>query len=501
MCLNVLGLILAALVVAGSASAEPPAPNWMPGFPMLAGPQVIMMWQPVPGAVKYKVYMNGKPVADTPAMQHMLAAPEQSGEYKVEISAVDAAGKEGPKSRASAFKIVKVSPPKNATPLVSGKNVLLRWDAVEGAVVYNVYKRGKGEKEFKLLHSSQDTRFSDTTGEIGKEYEYAFSAKDVSGKESDRSESLAVYLAAAVAAKKEKEYAINPIPTVRQQTIEMNNYPIDVKVHGNAAIVSWNALSYFPDITAGAGEVLLNGKGGFNGVTLSRDGKVVYAANSGEKKVYAIDPVGNAVLGTYTIPQPAPGELEFEGASGKTDRRNPSSPWDVAVDSEGNLYVTDNANFRIVKLSKDGKYLGTVGYAKEKMEWGVTMVSYLSIDKYDRKFATGTSSIVVFSKDDKRIGEIGRPGQEFGTFSKPRAAVMDGKDRLFVSDTQANNIQVFVENKTEGVWEPTFLLTNETKDGNPDWAMPAGFDIFPGDDALLVPEALAKRLGIFKVKK
>jgi hypothetical protein len=272
-----------------------------------------------------------------------------------------------------------------------------------------------------------------------------------------------------------------------------------VKVAGKSAVVSWNVLSYYPDVLEGPAEVLLNGKGGFNGVTMSRDGKVVYAANSQERKVYAIDPVGNEVLKTFEIPRPAPGELQYEGGSGPADRTDVSIPWDVAVDSEGNLYVTDNSNSRLVKFGKDGKFLGTVGWEKGKDQWMVGLASYLYIDRYDRKYVTGMSSIYLFSKDDKRVVEIGKAGQEFGTFSKPRGVVMDGKDRLFVSDTQGNNVQLFVEDKKEGIWEPTYLLTNEAKDGNPGWAMPAGIDLFPGDRMLLVPESIAKRVSVFKL--
>ncbi len=69
-------LAVAALAIGvgmpASAQAALPAPNFMPGFPMLAGPQIIVMWSPVAGAVKYKLFMDGNLVIETPAIQHIL---------------------------------------------------------------------------------------------------------------------------------------------------------------------------------------------------------------------------------------------------------------------------------------------------------------------------------------------------------------------------------------------------------------------------------------------
>jgi hypothetical protein len=83
------GCVLAAVytvtllaLLPGFSRAELPAPKFMPGFPISAGPQVIMMWAPVPGAAKYKIYLEGKQVGETSGVQHMLPAPEKSGQYK-----------------------------------------------------------------------------------------------------------------------------------------------------------------------------------------------------------------------------------------------------------------------------------------------------------------------------------------------------------------------------------------------------------------------------------
>src|SRR5512134_768688 len=61
--LAVLVALAGAVMCAPGAAAAPVAPTIMPGFPMIAGPVVMMMWTPVPGATGYNIYMNGKPIA------------------------------------------------------------------------------------------------------------------------------------------------------------------------------------------------------------------------------------------------------------------------------------------------------------------------------------------------------------------------------------------------------------------------------------------------------
>ena len=54
---TVLSFFLTLSSLAGDVTV---APTFMPGFPMLAGDDVMIMWVPVPGAVKYRIYQNGK---------------------------------------------------------------------------------------------------------------------------------------------------------------------------------------------------------------------------------------------------------------------------------------------------------------------------------------------------------------------------------------------------------------------------------------------------------
>ena len=191
---NISKIVSAALLAAslfaaaaGPAAAALPAPNWMPGSPIMAGTQIVLLWMPVMNAVKYNIYLNGKKVAESVAIQHMMPSPEASGEYNIEIAAVDASGAEGAKSRPGVFKIVTVEPPDQLYVRGAQNSIQVRWDSSKGAVIYNLYRSEKQGTEGELLASVQGDNYTDTKVVAGKVYFYRVTAKDLSGKESARS--------------------------------------------------------------------------------------------------------------------------------------------------------------------------------------------------------------------------------------------------------------------------------------------------------------------------
>jgi hypothetical protein len=151
------------------SSAAPPAPNWMPGFPLMAGQQVILMWSPVPGATKYIIYLNGEKMTESAAFQGTIPTPEKSGEYEVTVSAIDGSGTEGPKSQPGMIKIISLEPPKDLFSMISQDSIGIRWDRTEGAMIYNVYRAKDVNSEKKLIGSVQDTIFRDKEIVKGKE--------------------------------------------------------------------------------------------------------------------------------------------------------------------------------------------------------------------------------------------------------------------------------------------------------------------------------------------
>lgn len=173
---------------ANMAFSIPSAPEFLPGQPMIVNKQVLVMWMPVPGAVNYNLYLDDKKMFSATANQFLAPLPEAVGEHKYQVSAVDAAGMEGPKSQPGFIKIRTLVSPKNliAKPDAASKSLGLIWDRAEGAVMYNIF-RSEAEKKPILIGSVRSEKFMDGNIEESIAYTYTVTAKDQSGAESPSS--------------------------------------------------------------------------------------------------------------------------------------------------------------------------------------------------------------------------------------------------------------------------------------------------------------------------
>jgi len=74
----------------------------------------------------------------------------------------------------------------------------------------------------------------------------------------------------------------------------------------------------------------------------------IYCTGPGGYTVRKVDPHGTitTVAGT--------GKVGFSGDGGPATKAQLNVPNAVAVDREGNLYITDESNYRICKVDKDG---------------------------------------------------------------------------------------------------------------------------------------------------
>lgn len=440
------------------ALADLTPPNWMPGFPLMAGTQLMLMWGPVPGAAKYRVVMNGKTLIETPSYQHFMAAPEQAGEYKITVLAIDATGKAGPPSREWSTKIVKIAPPATVfyREMDSGA-VSIRWEPVAGAVVYNVFKK-EGEKgENKLIASVQDIAYSDSAVAKDKEFFYSVSAKDVAGRESAPSSPIKVMVATKVEAKVTAFQKLIPLTSsvlkhVRNYEIAGNQYW--VKAPGGAISVGGNI--YYTEIISG--NIFVLDPGSYGGVRVfgeagDGEGKLsrpfgIDADKSGN--LYVADAFASKIVkfasdGKFIKEFPLP---EFEQTRVGAKEIVKAGPIDLRILMDGRIMVVDNAGSRLLLLDENGKVLKIINeFSDGKNKTSLSRPTAIDIDPATEEMYIVdalSNRIVVVNKDGKLLRTIGEPGDIVGTFAGVLGVALDVKRGWVVAvDSKNSNLQVF----------------------------------------------------------
>jgi DNA-binding beta-propeller fold protein YncE len=140
-------------------------------------------------------------------------------------------------------------------------------------------------------------------------------------------------------------------------------------------------------------------------------------------------------------------------------------PHGVHVDRDGNVWVTDasdgsNQSFskghQVIKFSPDGRVLLTLGKAGVAGDGpdtfnrpsDVLVAPSGDVFVADGHGGNSNARIVKFSKDGRFIKTWGRKGTARGEFDVPHSLAMDSQGRLFVADLQNYRIQIFDQEGT-----------------------------------------------------
>ena len=131
-------------------------------------------------------------------------------------------------------------------------------------------------------------------------------------------------------------------------------------------------------------------------------------------------------------------------------------PHGIYVDQQGNVWVTDGQGKdgkgqQVFKFSPDGKVLMTLGKAGVAGDGpdtfnqpsDVIVAANGDIFVADGHGGNTNARIVKFSKDGKFIKTWGKKGTAPGDLDTPHALAFDSKGRLFVGDRANNRIQIF----------------------------------------------------------
>ncbi|MDY0128785.1 MAG: PKD domain-containing protein, partial [Methanosarcina vacuolata] len=121
------------------------------------------------------------------------------------------------------------------------------------------------------------------------------------------------------------------------------------------------------------------------------------------------------------------------------------SPQCVAVDSSGNVYVTDDSD-QIQKFDSSGKFIakwGSEGSGNGQFNnpHGVAVDSSGNVYVAD----SGNNRIQKFDSSGKFITKWGSAGSNEGQFNTPHGVAVDSSGNVYVADTYNNRIQKFVK--------------------------------------------------------
>ena len=170
--------------------------------------------------------------------------------------------------------------------------------------------------------------------------------------------------------------------------------------------------------------------------------------------------------------------LDKWGMSGSGDGEL-NKPSGVRFDKEDNLYVVDSGNNRVQKFTKDGKFLAKwgepgSGEGQFNLPWGLAIDNsggvYVADWRNDR--------VQKFTADGQYLAEFGSSGSGFGELNRPTGVAVDNDGDIYVADWRNDRVQAFA---ADGRHAHTFWgdagisrWAQDLLDANPDMIMMMG---------------------------
>ena len=226
------------------------------------------------------------------------------------------------------------------------------------------------------------------------------------------------------------------------------------------------------------------GDGEFNQpgpIGCNRDGTLVYVFDFGNERVQIFNGDGD-FQGAFGSAGTGPGQFNFSNGTNIHDSSNNING--IAVDENGDVYVSDPFNWRIQKFDAAGNYLGDL----------ISSVPGSSadgdIDRPSMIAADAKGNLMVLDMDGARVQKFSLAGPQFqvnwgatgsgeGEFNDPCDMALDSAGNVFVADSNNLRIQKF---DPDG-W---FLAEIKTIDSAVNWFEPKGLTIAASDNLYVI---------------
>lgn len=123
-----------------------------------------------------------------------------------------------------------------------------------------------------------------------------------------------------------------------------------------------------------------------------------------------------------------------------------SGPTNVALDSKGNLYVTDTWNCRVQVFDPEGKFLRVFG--TQGIQPGMFMrPKGIAIDNEDHVYVVDAefNNFQIFTPEGRPLLFVGSQGEEPGQFLLPTGMFIDHQNRIYVTEHRlgGGRLQIF----------------------------------------------------------
>ncbi len=200
--------------------------------------------------------------------------------------------------------------------------------------------------------------------------------------------------------------------------------------------------------------------------------------------LYVADP-GAQIVHIFNIP-----ERQYTTIS-LFEKQPLISPIGVAMDEQGNLYISDSFLRRVFVFDAAGKPLREIGSDGRLLRPTGVAINLALKRLYVAD--TLTHAIIIYDLEGKFIGSIGKRGTKEGEFNYPSALAIGRAGRLYVNDSLNYRIQVF---NPEG----TFLsLFGQQGDGIGEFSQPKGIAL-DREGNIYVADAIFDTVQIFNSK-
>lgn len=451
--------VLIALLLAMTVSAA--GPKWTGAF-FLKG-KVGLKWQATEGAQQYAVYRKSsdsefEQITVTEKTQYFDTEVSSGSVYTYKVAAVGADGSED----FSSEKNVTIpggssgpfEPPVWSGLRIDRNKIMLRWDQVEGAIAYNIFRSQTSGSGFEVVGNATSVRYADKDGLVmGETYYYVVTALNEEFDETEYSEEQSIKYGMSAEEREALEAAENAIQledlpltflfdiTTAGSLGDMNQ-PAEVAVNSVGNIYVTEALGFRVNCYDGEGKYLFS----FGEKAPAED---LSPSTFAYPMAIFIDKQDQVWVGDVKR-----GDIQVFTAEGKFVKSiaptmdpgmEPFRPNGIHVLDDGRIVSTDTGNHRFVIMDADGKILlsvGTRGSEEGQLNFpdGLTITPDNTICVVD----VINYRIQQFDLEGNFIRMFGQAGQSAGTFGRPKNVAYDSqKNRLWVSDAMGHIIQVF----------------------------------------------------------